>query len=53
MFPDEDLEGADDIDVGACMRSAIYGTETFPVQYNSVQGPLRAKRLVMGNESEG
>ena len=49
LFPDEDLVGADDIVVGAWMRNAM-GLKSSP--YNSVQGSLRAKRLVMGNPKD-
>jgi len=46
LFPNEDVEGADNLVVGRWMRNTI-GLSLSP--YSSVQGSTRAKRVIMGN----
>ena len=46
LFPNEDVDGADDLVVGCWMRNAM---GLSPSPYSSVQGSTRAKRVIMGN----
>ena len=50
LFPDEDVEGTDNLVVGRWMQNAM-GLSHSP--YSSVQGSTRAKRAIMGNPRDG
>ena len=49
LFPNEDVEGADDLVVGRWMRNAM---GLLPSPYSSLQGSARAKRVITGNSRD-